>query len=115
MNDPGQPIDFPIDSLYTGVNARSRALQRGPTPYHLGTQTVRSAPLHPTTFDYLKPSDEQLRVMTMARKATKDYAAFLGALLPDGTDKTYVLRKLREIGMWTNVAIMRHSDGSPRE
>ena len=70
--------------------------------------------LHPGTFDYLKPTDDQLRTMEMARKSTRTYADALEALLPDGPDKTYVLRKVREIGMWANVAITRHYDGSPR-
>lgn len=36
------------------------------------------------------------------------------ALLPDGPDKTYALRKHREVAMWTNIAITRQPDGSPR-
>ena len=70
--------------------------------------------LHPGTFDYLKPTDDQLRTMEMARKSTRTYADALEALLPDGPDKTYVLRKVREIGMWANVAITRFADGTPR-
>ena len=30
-------------------------------------------------------------------------------------DKTYVLRKLREVAMWANVSLTRHADGAPRE
>lgn len=71
--------------------------------------------MHKSTFDYLKPTDEQLEDMTAARSATKEYAEQLEWLLPDGADKTYILRKVREIGMWANVAITRESDGSPRE
>ena len=70
--------------------------------------------LHPSTFDYLKPTEEQLRTMTMTRRATSTYASMLDAFLPDGPDKTYVLRKVREIGMWANVAITRFADGTPR-
>jgi hypothetical protein len=71
--------------------------------------------LHPSTFEYLKPTDEQIRIMSFVRQATSDYATFLDAHLPTGPDKTYILRKLREVGMWANVAITRHSDGVPRE
>ena len=46
---------------------------------------------------------------------TFDYACELQALLPDGADKTYVLRKLRELAMWNNVAITREPDGTPRK
>jgi hypothetical protein len=34
--------------------------------------------------------------------------------VPDGPDKTYILRKLREVSMWVNVAITRFSDGAAR-
>ena len=36
------------------------------------------------------------------------------ALIPDGPDKTYMLRKFREVAMWANIAITRNPDGSPR-
>ncbi len=70
--------------------------------------------LDPTTFVYLKPTDAQLRRMEEARQRAFVYATALEALLPDGADKTYVLRKVRETAMWANVAITRHADGSPR-
>lgn len=71
-------------------------------------------PLHESTFLYLKPSDEQKAQMAVVRHATREYADTLIAALPSGPDKTYVLRKLREIGMWANVAITREADGTPR-
>ena len=70
--------------------------------------------MHESTFEYLKPTDEQLEQMGTVRKATADYAEVLMATVPDGPDKTYLLRKLREVGMWANVAITRHHDGTPR-
>lgn len=70
--------------------------------------------MHASTFEYLKPTDAQIERMKIVREATKDYAILLGAMLEDGADKTYVLRKLREIGMWANVAITREADGTPR-
>lgn len=70
--------------------------------------------LHPSTFEYLKPTDEQLKTMALVRNASRLYAEGLDMLLPDGPDKTYVLRKLREIAMWANVAITRNADGTPR-
>lgn len=71
-------------------------------------------PLHPSTFQHLKPSDEQLQIMAVVREDFDSFAARLDANLPDGPDKTYVMRKLREVGMWSNIAIARHPDGSPR-
>lgn len=70
--------------------------------------------MHATTFEYLKPTDGQIEKMAEAREAAKVYAEVLEAVLPDGADKTYTLRKLREVGMWANVAITRHPDGAPR-
>jgi hypothetical protein len=70
--------------------------------------------LHPSTFEYLKPTDNQMATMEKARQASKSYAETLQLLLPDGPDKTYVLRKLRGLAMWINVAITRNADGTPR-
>jgi hypothetical protein len=70
--------------------------------------------LHPSTFEYLKPTDEQVAKMALCRSAAKDYAAVLEMHIPDGPDKTYALRKLRELAMWVNVAVTRLPDGTPR-
>ena len=48
------------------------------------------------------------------RTAAKIYANNLVELLPDGADKTYALRKLREVAMWANMAVLRQADGAPR-
>ena len=52
--------------------------------------------------------------LAVVRDATKRYAELLDAYLPAGPDKTYALRKVREIGMWANVTITREADGAPR-
>jgi hypothetical protein len=70
--------------------------------------------LHEETFQYLSPSRDQMATMQKLRDAAKDYADVLDELLADGADKTYTLRKLREVAMWSNVAVMRHQDGTPR-
>ena len=70
--------------------------------------------LHPTTFEYLKPSDGQVDVMNHLRKVTADYAGVIDQALDDGSDKTYILRRIRETAMWINVALTRNADGSPR-
>jgi len=67
-----------------------------------------------TTFKYLKPTNDQLAKMEVIRAAAADYEANLIDNVPDGPDKTYLLRKLREVAMWANIAITRNPDGSPR-
>lgn len=71
--------------------------------------------LHPSTFLYLKPTDKQVDQMALLRSESAAYAAFVDGALPDGPDKTYVLRRIRETAMWINVALTRHPDGAPRE
>lgn len=70
--------------------------------------------LHDSTFGFLKPTEDQIAQMQVARDATKTYAAALEAALPDGPDKTVILRQVRDVGMWANVTITRLPDGTPR-
>ena len=70
--------------------------------------------MHPSTFEYLKPTDEQIEQMGKLRLASKLYCEALDQLLPNGPDKTYIIRKFRELAMWNNVAITRLHDGTPR-
>ena len=65
-------------------------------------------------YDYLKPTPEQTTTMSKVREAAKAYHDVLIALLPDGPDKTHVIRNHRSNAMWANVAITRHPDGTPR-
>lgn len=74
-----------------------------------------SLQLHDSTFDYLKATNEQIATMGILRSATRAYAMAIEALVPDGPDKTYILRKVRETGMWANVAVTRNANGTPRE
>ena len=71
--------------------------------------------LHKSTFEYLKPTDAQMETMSRVQTASAMYASVLDNSLPPGADKTYLLRRLREIAMWANVAITRNPDGSPRK
>ena len=71
--------------------------------------------LHASTFEYLKPTEEQIAKMARLRAAAKAYADVLDAELPDGPDKTYVLRAHRSNAMWVNVSVTRHPDGTPRQ
>jgi len=71
-------------------------------------------PMHASTFGYITPTEAQKEDMLVIRNAAADYAEVLDRMLPDGPDKTYVLRTLRTVAMWANVCITRHSDGAPR-
>lgn len=71
-------------------------------------------PLHDTTFEYLKPTDAQMKTMSDCRMAFSQFVKELEPILPDGPDKTYIMRELRTLGMWSNVTITRNADGSPR-
>lgn len=67
--------------------------------------------MHSSTFEYLMPAAEQRERMQRVRDAAKAFADTLEKELPDGPDKTYVLRKHRTVLMWANVAITRQ--GAP--
>lgn len=71
--------------------------------------------LHASTFEYLKPSEIQIDRMAIVRQAAKDFCDVLERELPDGPDKTFVIRAHRSNAMWANVAITRLADGTPRE
>ena len=71
--------------------------------------------LHQSTFDYLQPTPDQIDRMQEARDAAKIYSNALERLLPEGPDKTHVLRSLRTVAMWANIAITRQPNGEPRK
>ena len=60
--------------------------------------------MHPSTYEYLKPTDDQMETMTELREAAKAYGDALENLLPEGPDKTFVIRAHRSNAMWANVA-----------
>lgn len=70
--------------------------------------------MHNSTYEYLKPTDWQVETMSRVRAAAKAFNDVLDAELPDGPDKTFVIRAHRSNAMWANVAITRHPDGAPR-
>lgn len=70
--------------------------------------------LDPSTFQYLNPTQGQKDAMEVLRKAAANYYRLLDQELPDGPDKTHIIRKFREVAMWVNVCLTRHADGSPR-
>lgn len=70
--------------------------------------------MHESTYAYLTPTDGQREAMNIVREAAKTFASVLEATIPDGPDKTFVLRNHRTTAMWANVAITRQPDGAPR-
>jgi hypothetical protein len=70
--------------------------------------------LHGSTFEYLKPTDAQIEQMAQIRAAAKAYCDVLEQMLPEGPDKTFVIRAHRSNAMWANVAITRLPNGTPR-
>lgn len=71
--------------------------------------------MHSSTYEYLKPTDAQIETMAKVRAASKVYGDVLEQGLPEGPDKTYVIRNHRSNAMWANVSITRQADGTPRE
>ncbi|HEY1430790.1 MAG TPA: hypothetical protein VGF39_04060 [Stellaceae bacterium] len=71
--------------------------------------------LHASTFvEYITPTQSQSDVMDDMRARFADFVTYLDGVLPDGPDKTYVLRQLRDCAMWSNVTVLRTADGTPR-
>jgi hypothetical protein len=70
--------------------------------------------MHFSTYDYLKPTDEQIAKLARLRAASKAYSDVLEDELPTGPDTTFVLRSHRTTAMWANVAVTRFHDGTPR-
>jgi|HubBroStandDraft_4_1064222.scaffolds.fasta_scaffold82868_3 hypothetical protein len=71
--------------------------------------------LHTDTFAVPKPNETQLKTIDACMGALAECASDLDAHLPPGPDKTYALRKLREVGMWCIESATKHPDGTPRE
>jgi hypothetical protein len=70
--------------------------------------------MHISTFEYLKPTDEQVACMVRVRAAAKAFNDVLEAELPEGPDKDFTIRGHRSNAMWANIAITRLPDGTPR-
>jgi hypothetical protein len=70
--------------------------------------------MHDSTYDYLKPTEEQLTKMERLRAAARTYGQILEVELPEGPDKTHAIRAHRTNAMWVNVCVTRLPDGTPR-
>lgn len=69
----------------------------------------------PDVFQYLKPTSAQQQDMDIIGQAAKDFVDAVHATVPEGPDRTYVIRKFRECVMWANTSIVKMPDGSPRQ
>lgn len=56
-------------------------------------------------FSYHKPTPEQIPAYEEIRNKAKEFADYLNEKLPDGADKTYTLRLLRQVVMNANQTI----------
>ena len=72
-------------------------------------------PLHETSFQYLRPSPEQIIVMGDVRKAYEVLYAAIDELVPEGRYKSLAITELEASAMFANKGIVRYSDGEPRE
>lgn len=70
--------------------------------------------MHVSTYEYLKPTDEQIAKLDIVRAAAKVFGDMLEANLPEGPDKTFTIRGHRSNVMWANTSILRLPDGTPR-
>ena len=66
-------------------------------------------------FEHLKPTNKQKEIMDVLRKEAANYANILNTLLPEGPDKSFIIRQLRTVAMWASVCVTRHSNGAPRQ
>lgn len=65
-------------------------------------------------FEYLQPSADQIALLAHVRMEAARFANVIEDSIDNGPDKTYLLRKFREVVMWANFAIVCNPDGSPR-
>jgi hypothetical protein len=71
--------------------------------------------MHAKMFEPVKPTEVQSEAMEALRGEALNFAHVLDVYVPEGPDKTHLMRKFRDVVMWANVAIIRNADGSPRE
>lgn len=71
--------------------------------------------LDSSTFDYLRPTEAQIKQMELVRNAFHELATSVLAMVPAGHDQQHAIRLIRDACMWCNVAVTRHEDGTPRK
>jgi hypothetical protein len=71
--------------------------------------------MHSSTFQYLKPSPQQIAEMSAVRVGFEAIYATIDAFVPEGRYKAMAISKLEEAAMFANKGVTRDSDGTPRE
>jgi hypothetical protein len=71
--------------------------------------------MHKATFERLTPTEDQELSMVTMRSAFGLIVAAVVANVPEGPDRTYIVRQLRTCAMWCNMSITHNADGSPRQ
>lgn len=70
--------------------------------------------MHEATFERLAPTDSQAAKIARMRTAFRLLVGEVTTDVPEGPDRTYIVRQLRTCAMWCNMAITHNADGSPR-
>jgi hypothetical protein len=60
-------------------------------------------------------SDDKQATLQALQEAAHTYASHVIELVPDGTDKTYLMRKFHEVTMWVQIAVSREMHAEKRE
>jgi hypothetical protein len=66
------------------------------------------------TFQRLTPTVPQIAAIEKMRYAFADLVSTVEQHVPEGPDRTYIIRQLRTCAMWANMSITHNADGSPR-
>jgi hypothetical protein len=70
--------------------------------------------LHPLMFQPVIPTEDQSARLETMRTAFMGLMKIIDDNVPDGPDRTYIVRQIRGASMWCSYSIMRNPDGSPR-
>jgi len=60
-------------------------------------------------------SDDRQAALQALQEAAHEYVSHVLELVPEGDDKTYIMRKLHEVTMWVQVAMSREVHAEKRE
>jgi hypothetical protein len=60
-------------------------------------------------------SDDRQATLQALQEAAHEYVSHIIELVPEGADKTYLMRKFHEVTMWVQVAVSREVHAEKRE
>ena len=66
-------------------------------------------------FEYTTPTPAQKQDMDIIRQAAQHFVDAVHVIVPEGPDRTYLIRKFRECVMWAMISVVKMPDGSPRQ